>query len=497
MTIDKKLIRAFPPISARVNEDNTGVFMIGTNEELVSGSTPDDVRRLLISMAQDQAQLAGRPIRVTTHDGEGLEVLIVSPKGEVELESSEVVTARATVPAPAEAELVTSSVEGPSRSVEPHGVGDAPSAVSSPTSLAVPVFDAPQTPEPSLDLVPAEEVSIGDPAPTDAVMTRPESQVLERESAVEEPAPTSRRALREAGSFLSTNITAEPATQGFRGLFNSFGFSLAPSDFELNEREDIRQVSKHFAGTRTVAVVNQKGGANKTPTVAMLAAAFGRQGASVLAWDNNPSTGSLAWRTQEGDHVRSALDVIANAEALLSPTAQSADINAFVHHQSMDKYDVLRSDQDIQGTHVVTAEEVNLLHRVAAKYYRLILMDSGNNHRTPDWTRTIDHAEQVVVATTTEEDRVEGALLTLKGLDLRDERSAALAKDSVVIVSERLPKEAILAQEMADKFRPYVREVVTVPFDRALTKRELRFGALQPATQRAWVRAAAAVARGL
>ena len=124
-------------------------------------------------------------------------------------------------------------------------------------------------------------------------------------------------------------------------------------------------------------------------------------------------------------------------------------------------------------------------------------MDSGNNHRTPDWTRTIDHAEQVVVATTTEEDRVEGALLTLKGLDLRDERSAALAKNSVVIVSERLPKEAMLAQEMAEKFRPYVREVVTVPFDRALTKRELRFGALQPATQRAWIRAAAAVARGL
>lgn len=258
-------------------------------------------------------------------------------------------------------------------------------------------------------------------------------------------------------------------------------------------------MSRHFTGTRTIAVVNQKGGSNKTPpTVAALCAAFGRHGASVLGWDNNPTTGTLGWRTQQGDHARSALDVIASSEALLSLTAQSADINAFVHHQSTDKYDVLRSDQDIDGTHEVSAEEVDILHKVAAKYYRLILMDSGNNHRSAEWNRMIDHADQLVVPTTTMEDRVEAALLTLQGLDRRNERTAALAANAVVVVSEWQPNQGSISQKIADDFRPYVRDVVIVPFDQALKSGQIRYGgALQPATRRAWLRAAAAVARGL
>ncbi|MDR6794601.1 MinD-like ATPase involved in chromosome partitioning or flagellar assembly [Pseudarthrobacter oxydans] len=310
-------------------------------------------------------------------------------------------------------------------------------------------------------------------------------------------APPTRRSIREASSFLAAPSAVEPASQGIRGWLNSLGMSLAPSEEELSEREDIRLASKHFAGTRTIAVANQKGGSNKTPTVADLAAVFGRNGGSVVAWDNNPTTGTLGWRTEKGDHSRSALDVIAAADALLSPTAQSADINAFVHHQSTDKYDVLRSDADVAGTHEVTAEEVDILHRVVSKYYRLILMDSGNNHRSAEWNRMIDHADQLVVPTTNEEDRVEAALLTLQGLDLKGERSADLASNAVVIVSERQRGEARLSQETAEKFRPYVRDVVVVPFDEALKSGQIRFGALQPATRRAWLRAAAAVARGL
>jgi hypothetical protein len=103
----------------------------------------------------------------------------------------------------------------------------------------------------------------------------------------------------------------------------------------------------------------------------------------------------------------------------------------------------------------------------------------------------------LVVPTTNEEDRVEAALLTLQGLDLKGERSADLASNAVVIVSERQRGEARLSQETAEKFRPYVRDVVVVPFDEALKSGQIRFGALQPATRRAWLRAAAAVARGL
>nr|WP_267785050.1 AAA family ATPase [Paenarthrobacter ureafaciens]MCY0975658.1 AAA family ATPase [Paenarthrobacter ureafaciens] len=439
MAIEKSLIQPEPVISAIINGDNTGVLKINGEEHPYEALDVNDLRQALMKRVIGEAATLGRPVRVTSMDDSGVSYLVVSPAGEVEEEQPEAV--------PEDASTIIERI---------------PSATSATTT----VTKAPATPA----------------APTAGTSAE---------------APATRRSIREASSFLAAPSAVEPASQGIRGWLNSLGMSLAPSEEELSEREDIRLASKHFAGTRTIAVANQKGGSNKTPTVADLAAVFGRNGGSVVAWDNNPTTGTLGWRTEKGDHSRSALDVIAAADALLSPTAQSADINAFVHHQSTDKYDVLRSDADVAGTHEVTAEEVDILHRVVSKYYRLILMDSGNNHRSAEWNRMIDHADQLVVPTTNEEDRVEAALLTLQGLDLKGERSADLASNAVVIVSERQRGEARLSQETAEKFRPYVRDVVVVPFDEALKSGQIRFGALQPATRRAWLRAAAAVARGL
>ncbi|QHK22627.1 AAA family ATPase (plasmid) [Pseudarthrobacter psychrotolerans] len=441
MAIEKSLIQPEPVISAIINGDNTGVLKINGDEHPYEAPDVNELRQALMKRVIGEAATLGRPVRVTSMDDTGVSYLVVSPAGDVEEEQPTTV--------PEDASAIIERI---------------PSAPAATITMAAATTATTVVREPALTAA---------------------------------PAAATRRSIREAGSFLAAPSAVEPATQGIRGVLNSLGFSLGPSEDELSEREDIRLASKHFAGTRTIAVVNQKGGSNKTPTVAGLAAVFGRNGGSVVGWDNNPTTGTLGWRTEQGDHARSALDVIAAADALLSPTAQSADINAFVHHQSTDKYDVLRSDADVDGTHEVTAEEVDVLHRVVSKYYRLILMDSGNNHRSAEWNRMIDHADQLVVPTTNEEDRVEAALLTLQGLDLKAERSAGLASNAVVIVSERQRGEARLSQETAEKFRPYVRDVVVVPFDEALKSGQIRFGALQPATRRAWLRAAAAVARGL
>lgn len=482
--IDKTLIRDFPPISAQIKDDHTGVLMIGANEQLVTGDSDMDVRRALIGLVTSHASKSGRPMRVTTRDSDGLAVLLVSPEGDIEEEYNE------GFPEDEGVEALIEAVPGAGKSElvkEPLASGYDPANFAAVVIDSVGEATAPDPVRPPLPTVEPKHVPDADSKPQTPAVAPAEPIA----------APTRRQSLREAGSFLAAPSTLEPATQGFRGLVNHLGFSLAPSTEEMSEREDIRLVSKHFAGTRTIAVVNQKGGSNKTPTVADLAAVFGRNGASVCAWDNNPTTGTLGWRTQQGDHTRSALDVIANADELLSSTAQQADINAYVHHQSTDKYDVLRSDSDVSGTHEVTAEEVDILHRVVSKYFRLIIMDSGNNHRSAEWNRMIDHASQLVVPTTNEEDRVEAALLTLQGLDLKGEPSAELAANAVVIVSERQQGESKLSQTTAEKFRPYVREVVVVPFDPALKSGQIRYGALRPVTRRAWLRAAAAVARGL
>uniref|UniRef100_UPI003F49AB9C MinD/ParA family ATP-binding protein n=1 Tax=Paenarthrobacter ureafaciens TaxID=37931 RepID=UPI003F49AB9C len=320
--------------------------------------------------------------------------------------------------------------------------------------------------------------------------------------------PVTRRSFKET-SFLVSEPVLEPATQGWRGTLTRLGFRMDPSATELAERDDIRTVSRHWPGPRTIAVVNRKGGANKTPTVVMLSAILARySGAATVAWDNNESQGTLGWRTEKGGHDHSVLDLIDSSQTLLSPSAQAAEIARFVHHQTSDKFDVLRSDENDEGDHEVTAEEVDIAHQVLTRYYRLIVMDSGNTSRAANWRQMIQHTNQLVVPVTAIEDRAEAARLTLQTLESRGGHDAELARNAVVIVSEStdakrsISGEALKrakdeARRIAEGFAPHVRAVVRIPYDPALINGPIRYDALQPATQRAWLAAAAAVAKGL
>jgi cellulose biosynthesis protein BcsQ len=322
-----------------------------------------------------------------------------------------------------------------------------------------------------------------------------------------EELPATRRSLKET-SFLVSAPVLEPATQGWRGALTRLGLRMDPSAEELSEREDIRTVSQHWPGPRTIAVVNRKGGANKTPTVVMLSAILARySGAATVAWDNNESQGTLGWRTEKGSHDRSVLDLIDSSTELLSPSTNAAEIAKFVHHQTADKFDVLRSDENEEGDHEVTAEEVDIAHQVLTRYYRLVVMDSGNTARAANWRRMIHHTNQLVVPVTAIEDRAEAARLTLQTLESRRGHDAELARNAVVIVSESTDAKRTMsgdalkrakdeAQRIADGFEPFVRAVVRIPYDPALVNGAIRYEALQPATQRAWLAAAAAVAKG-
>ncbi len=321
------------------------------------------------------------------------------------------------------------------------------------------------------------------------------------------PEPVTRRSLKDT-SFLVSAPVLEPATRGWRGTLTRLGFRMEPSPEELAEREDIRTVSQHWPGPRTVAVVNRKGGANKTPTVVMLSAILARySGAATVAWDNNESQGTLGWRTEQGNHANSVLDLIDSSQTLLSPSTNAAEIARFVHHQTADKFDVLRSDENEEGDHEVTAEEVDIAHQVLTRYYRLIVMDSGNTARAANWRRMMYHTNQLVVPVTAIEDRAEAARLTLQTLESRGGHDAELARNAVVIVSESTDAKRSMSgdalkrakdegRRIADGFAPHVRAVVRIPYDPALVNGPIRYDALQPATQRAWLAAASAVARG-
>lgn len=302
----------------------------------------------------------------------------------------------------------------------------------------------------------------------------------------------------ERKSFIAEGPVLEPAKQGWRGAANKVGLRLDPGSDELKWRDDVKQVSQHWPGPRTIAIANGKGSANKTPTTVMLAAVFARfGGAGVLAWDNNETRGSLAWRTQRSNHTSTVLDLLPQTDALLGTGAQSAEMSYFAHHQPEDKFDVLHSDQSVDGSHEVSGEEVDAIHRVAAKYYRMIIMDSGNNERAVNWRSMIEHSQQLVVPCTNVEDTAEAGARMLEALANRDEHSRRLAQNAVAIISKRTSVKDPNMDRIVKDFAPLVREVVTIPYDKALVSGVIHFDALNHNTKRAWLRAAAAVAKGL
>ena len=458
MAIDQSLIQTTPVLSAIINTDNTGVLTIDGTEEQFKADDAAALRAQLMTRLFDIADEHDRPVRVSTMDENGLTGLLIAPDRQVEPEEENNQEEEILV-APARAGKTNKTA----------------------TEHTTPIQDV-QEPEP-------EAATVPEPAP---------AAKQERDTSTQEEAPVTRRALRDAESFLSTQASVQPATTGLRGWLASLGIRVAPSAAEVAERADVAAVSQHWAGTRTIMVANRKGGANKTPTVKNLAATFARHGGGgVLAYDGNPEVGTLGWRTEQGGHDATVLDVLENAEALLSTEAVSGHMARYVHHQPADKFDVLRSDDSLIGTHVTTGDDVDVIHRVAAKYYRLIVMDSGNVDRGSDWSTMIGHTNQLVVPTTTMEDRAEAALLLLKALHERGEHAAQLAENAVVIVSEWQPGEETVSKRIAEGFRPYVREVVTVPFDPALKSGRIVHDALSKASRRAWLKAAAAVAQGL
>lgn len=309
-----------------------------------------------------------------------------------------------------------------------------------------------------------------------------------------EPAPSARRA-----SFIPASTGPSERANGWRALLARWGLVVKPSPTQVEHDERIRLASRHWAGCRTISVVNGKGGVGKTLTTAMLSAVFGRYGGgNVLAWDNNDTRGTLGWRTETGLYDTTIRDLLPATSNLLSPDAGVSDITRFVHHQSADRYDVLRSNPELLAADQrLTSTEFEQLMRVAARYYRLVVFDSGNDESADRWLSMVDHSTQLVVPTLTAPESAESAALLLEALGTRDERSHDLARNAVVVVTQAEPARPAELRDIVLGFEGRVRDIVVIPFDPVLKRGPLRFDDLRTPTREAWIRAAAATAAGL
>ena len=500
-------------ITLTIGSDGSGSYEDENGVESLTASSQEQLRSLLLGRAAARARQEGQPLRVAAKDTSGLTHLLITPSGAISLAKAEEPTPEPTsqstpvnqmptVPAPATpAQPVAAPASAPQPMPAPTQVNQpaqamAAAAPQQPMPQGVPLYQpapAQQAPQvmpdqvnqPTFQGVPANYAPQQALAPQNA----PSFQMGTAPAPVSRPRPD---------SFLSQSSAGGPKPTGWRAVAGRLGLKVQASQAQCQQWEDERTVSQHWPGPRTIAVLNGKGGAGKTPTSILLASYFARLGSgSVVAADGNVTRGTLGWRTEQGPHNATILDMVPQTEALMDPSARNGDVAAYTHHQTIDQFDVLRSNPLLLSTEQkLTPEELDGIQQVLTRYYRMIIWDTGNDEGDSLWLRIVSHADQIVIATTTRTDHAEAGRLLLQGLSGRDERSAALAANAVVVISQA-DREEPPATSLVDGFAGIAREVVTIPYDRSMREQWLRSDKLAPATRAAWLHAAAAVARGL
>ena len=493
-------------ITLTIGPDGSGSYEDENGIEPLAASNSEQLRALLLGKAASRARAQNQVVSVTARDTSGVAYLLVSPSGAIKLADKPPTQQPAppqATPAPDLAAQVLAAYQTHSQQpVSPQAPAPlnqnmpqpAPQQVpGQPVAATQPLAQAP-TPPP---VVPSQQ-PVPQPVPQQPVpqqsVPQPVNQPVPGQG-VQVSAPVLRA---RPDSFLAKSAAGGPKPTGWRAVAGRLGLKVQASQTQSQQWADERTVSQHWPGPRTIAVLNGKGGAGKTPTSILLASNFARLGSgSVVAADGNVTRGTLGWRTEQGPHNATILDMVPKTEALMDPSARNGDVAAYTHHQTIDQFDVLRSNPLLLSTEQkLTPEELDGIQQVLTRYYRMIIWDTGNDEGDSLWLRIVSHADQIVVATTTRTDHAEAGRLLLQGLSGRDERSAALAANAVVVISQA-DREEPPATSLVDGFAGIAREVVTIPYDRAMREQWLRSDKLAPATRAAWLHAAAAVARGL
>lgn len=500
-------------ITLTIGPDGSGSYEDENGIEPLAASNSEQLRALLLGKAASRARAQNQVVSVTARDTSGVAYLLVSPSGAIKLADKPPTQQPAppqATPAPEENDLAAQVLAAyqthSQQPVSPQAPAPlnqnmpqpAPQQVpGQPVAATQPLAQAP-TPPP---VVPSQQ-PVPQPVPQQPVPQQSVPQPVNQP--VNQPVPgqgvqVSAPVLRaRPDSFLAKSAAGGPKPTGWRAVAGRLGFKVQASQAQCQQWEDERTVSQHWPGPRTIAVLNGKGGAGKTPTSILLASNFARLGSgSVVAADGNVTRGTLGWRTEQGPHNATILDMVPQTEALMDPSARNGDVAAYTHHQTIDQFDVLRSNPLLLSTEQkLSPEELDGIQQVLTRYYRMIIWDTGNDEGDSLWLRIVSHADQIVIATTTRTDHAEAGRLLLQGLSGRDERSAALAANAVVVISQA-DREEPPATSLVDGFAGIAREVVTIPYDRAMREQWLRSDKLAPATRAAWLHAAAAVARGL
>ncbi|WP_329100500.1 cobalamin biosynthesis protein CobQ [Micromonospora sp. NBC_01699] len=286
------------------------------------------------------------------------------------------------------------------------------------------------------------------------------------------------------------------AEWGWRGRANRITggtLNLVATKDEFVHRAARRRLLRPFSRTMSIVVANPKGGAAKTPTALLAAATLGfHRGGYTLAWDNNETRGTLGMRAESATHEQTVINLLHNIDEFLATTASVGRLSAYLRPQSA-RFDVLASDDAAGSMEIIDDEAFTKLWTALCRFYRLIVVDTGNNIRSANWQSATAVADCLIVPTTVQRDVADSGLWMLDHL-IRTGRGD-LAENAVAVVSCADPKpDTELLDEIVERYRRVVRDVVVIPYDRLIRSGgRIEFDALALPTRRAWLMACSSI----
>lgn len=293
-----------------------------------------------------------------------------------------------------------------------------------------------------------------------------------------------------------------PATWGWRGRVGRWtGGLISPrmGKAELAYQHDRAAIQRDFDGPRTIVFVNPKGGAAKTTGVLAAGFTFGTvRGGGVVAWDNNETRGTLGIRGIRSSHRNTTRELLEDLGRFSDVYhSRIGDLGAFVRSQGDAHFDVLASDERPDVTGQIHADDFNAVHQLLQRFYRVIIIDTGNNMRAENWLAAADAADLLVVTSTIREDTGYSGLWMLDAL--QDAGYENLKHKSLAVLSDPSAQvDTNLARDLTEVYQQRTRAVYRVPYDPALVSGSVvPYGQLSEATRMSWLKACAGMAEAL
>jgi MinD-like ATPase involved in chromosome partitioning or flagellar assembly len=220
------------------------------------------------------------------------------------------------------------------------------------------------------------------------------------------------------------------------------------------------------------------------------------RGGYVLAWDNNETQGTLGMRAQQDFHARTVRDLLRDLDLFAGTRGRVGDLAQYVRAQGEGMFDVLASDESATAGQMLTAAAFADIREVVARYYKLLVVDTGNNVRAANWQAAIDATDQLVITMSGRNDSAETAARMLDHLEQSSRQR--IVRQAVTVLSMPPHRRGLDVRAIRRHFAGRTRAVLVAPYEPLIdTGEPIRYAARSTASRTAWLKITAAVADGL